>query len=266
MGSATSRWWTAGGLALVALAAALALALAPSPARAQIDVGGVTVPDYIGAYVTSTNYGQGIGPRRTGGGSGSGAGSKPSKPARKAVQPAPRPPTAAEIAKLRFPRTEPVRQQAFQASLEDFGPADPALFLTELDEFTAAQHAAMRVQGLNPDNLADVVAITTLTAYAAYWDKETLPAVAARAVGRAARNDLGSVRALRRLADVRQHRAALQLETGAFVLYADRNSARRRGDAAAFERARREIRDWVRDLFGLDLARVKLVRTGIGRR
>ena len=73
-------------------------------------------------------------------------------------------------------------------------------------------------------------------------------------------------RRMRRLSDARAQEAAEMLELRTILRVSDLNVGRLQGDAAREQRARAALRAWIRQSFGLDLARVRLSRRGFVKR
>lgn len=178
-------------------------------------------------------------------------------------------PTAKQLASLRFKRTTAVTRASHQAVIALLEPGnDPAVLSAEFDRVTAIAHKGMRdLSGRwSPDNIADVAAYLQLNAYAAFASKTSLSARGMAAVQRAARRSMALDRRVRRLSNARTQQAAEMLELRTILRVSELNLGRLEGDAARERAARAELRSWVRQSSGLDIARVKLTRRGFVKR
>lgn len=248
------------GKHLGAIAATLAaLAFAPIPASAQT-TGEIPYVDAVDAWADGQSL------RRTLPGSGAGAFKKPARP-RHGKRP--RTPTARQLAALRFKRTKTVTQQNHQAVMQRLEPGyDPATVVAEFDRLTALAHAGMRdwKGRWSPGNIADVAAYMLLNGYGAFHARTSAPDTPILAVQSAARRSMALSRQIRGLSAARKQTAADMLELRTILRISDLNVARQTGDAPREQAARAALRSWIRDVFGVDLERVRLTRAGLVRR
>jgi hypothetical protein len=187
----------------------------------------------------------------------------------KADKPRVKKPTARQLAALRFKRTEAVKQASYQAVMALLEPGyDPAALIAAFDRVTATAHESMRgLEGRwSPNNIADVAAFIQLSAYAAYTSRRSLPDAGVLAVQRTARTGMALDRRVRRLSDARTQEAAEMLELRTILRVSDLNWGRIEHDPARRRAARAELRSWIKQTFGFDLARVKLTRRGFVKR
>jgi len=223
--------------------------LAPAPAAAQT-TGDLPYLDAVDAWADGQSLGRLL----------PGAGER-TRRARK--------PTARQRATLRFKRTAAVTRSSYEAVFARLAPGnDRTALFAEFERVTAIAHDGMRdLSGRwSPGNLADVSAYMQLSGYAAYSSRTSLPGRAVVAVQRAARTRMALDRRVRRLSDARAQEAAEMLELRTILRVSELNLGRIEGDAARVQAARAELRAWIRECFGLDLARVKLTRRGFVKR
>jgi hypothetical protein len=260
--------WRRAGLLGAVLGGALLLALAPGRAEAQLTFDGPAyafpVPDNVSALVNSNLVGMYAGSSGSGSRKGSGA-KRPKKPAPKAKpKPKAKPPTKAQLARLRFTRRIAVQNSVFQQAIDASPGWDPALLASELARLTALNHDRLRQAGWDPDNLADTVSASIFLTYLTW--KGTIdkpqPKVAVRGVIRQARQQLGAIRAVRRLGDVRKQRISQTLEVSRIFLFDVYADAVASGDPAEVLDARRRVRDWMIDTLGIDPKRIRLTSKG----
>jgi hypothetical protein len=240
-------------------AALVAMACVPIAAPAQT-VGEIPFVDAVDAWADGQSL------RRTLPGSGAGAFSKPSK---SKLGRRPRKPTARQLAALRFKRTKAITQQSHQAVMERLGPGyDPAAVVAEFDRLTALVHAGMRdwKGRWSPGNIADVAAYMLLNGYGAFHARTSAPDTPILAVQSAARRSMALSRQIRGLSAARKQTAAEMLELRTILRISDLNLARTAGDAPREQAAKAALRSWIKDVFGVDLERVRLTRAGLVKR
>jgi hypothetical protein len=182
-----------------------------------------------------------------------------------------RPPhaTRSQLAQLRFTRDPAVTAANNQAVVAQLGPGhDPHTVVADIERNRRLAHEHMRSLAgrWNPNDLADVAAYVLLSGYAAYHDRSALPARAVIAVHRSARVGLALRKRIRRTPTADKQTAAEMSEIRMIYSLAALSAARARGDDDTAETTRWEIRTWVRDVYGLDLERVRLTRSGFVER
>jgi hypothetical protein len=178
----------------------------------------------------------------------------------------PRRATAAQLRKLRFRRSATVTRRNQQAVVDRLPGHDPAVVVADLERNRAAIHRMMRgFRGSwSPNDLADVAAVTLLSSYAAFHDRFELSGKGSLAVRSAARHALARRAKVRRLSPARKQTAAEMTEIRLIYALTRLNAARasRADDPHSFAAARYEIRTFVRDVYGLDVQRVRLTSRG----
>jgi hypothetical protein len=148
----------------------------------------------------------------------------------------------------------------------DQWPADPAFVTAELDRIKAEYRRAL-VDSLHwrGDDLGDVYAFSLLQAYIKVRGREPAQAPIAR-LRREVRDDIALQKRVRRLPDARKQEAAEALELRTLFLISDMVKAQMAGDAAAEASARAAMRTWAKDVYGIDVDKVRLTRRGFVRR
>jgi uncharacterized protein DUF6683 len=225
-------------------------AIAPAPAAAQT-TGDIPYLDAVDAWAD----GQELRRLLPDGGTGT---TKPRKRARQ--------PTARQLAALRFERTEEVTQQNYQAVMDLLEPGyDPAALGAEFDRVLDGQHGSMRDADVpvSPDNIADVGAWVLLSGYAAYHDRTTLGNAGIRAVRDSLRRSLALDRRVRRLSDADTQQVAEMLELRTILRISDLFWGRTEEDAAREQAALDELRSWIKEVYGVDLERVRFSKKGL---
>lgn len=251
-------------LPVVAVLGALAAASA-APANAQAMFDGPAyafpVPDYvsglIGASALQTTAGLdgGSATRRAAGRRG-----------RRAAPRRPRRPTAAQRRTLRFRPVPSVTAKIHDLVVERTG-ADRATVVPEFERVTADWRRVMaRKVGWRPRDLGDVAAFAFVQGYGivhgvATFDKRGLARIRA-AVG----DNLAADARVRRLSDARKQEAAESLELRTIFFAADVATLEERGDDAGAAAQRSELRGWLRAVYGVDVAKVRVTRRGLVRR
>lgn len=241
--------------AVLALAMGVA-ALAPASASAQD--GPVTAHlDAVGAWASAESLRRLLPHGRSAGRESRRVSSARAKPRRA---------TAAQLRKLRFRRSATVTRRNQQAVVDQLPGHDPAVVVADLERNRAAIHRMMRgFRGSwSPNDLADVAATALLSSYAAFHDRFALSAKGSLAVRNAARHALARRAKVRRLAPARKQTAAEMTEIRLIYALTRLNAARatRADDPHGFGAARYAIRTFVRDVYGLDVQRVRLTSRG----
>jgi hypothetical protein len=230
---------------------ALVVVLAPSAPLAGAQDGPAYV-DAVGAWATAESL------RRLLPDS-SRAGREPRQPAKTSK------PTKAQLAKLRFKRDPAVTQSNNQAIVDQLGPGyDPAVVVADIERNRGLVHQMLRSfsGSWSPNDVADIAATALLSGYAAYTGKTQLSSRGSLAVRAGARAGLAASRRVRALAAERKQTVAEMTEIRLIYLIAGLNAARAAGDAIEQDSARSAIRGWIRDVYSLDIARVKLTKRG----
>jgi hypothetical protein len=238
------------------LAATAALGSAPLPASAQT-VGELPYIDAVDAWAD----GQALGSTLRGSTDGSGF--------KEPAEQRPRRPSARQLAALRFTRTRAVTQQNYQAVMNLLEPGfDPAAVVAEFDRLQTLVRKGMRDlgDGWSPNNMAHVSAYMLLAGYGVFHSRPTLPRRSSVAVRTAARNSMALDRRLRELSDARKQTAVEVLVLRTILRVSDVNVARLEHDATRERAAKAELRSWIREVFRIDLERIRLTREGLVRR
>jgi hypothetical protein len=245
-----------GAFAAFLLAATAALGPAPLPASAQT-VGELPYIDAVDAWADSQSLGTTLRGSTDGSGFAEPADQRPARP------------SARQLAGLRFARTRAVTERNYQAVMDLLEPGfDPAAVVAEFDRLQALVSKAMRDQGngWSPNNIAHVSAYMLLSAYGVFHSRPTLPRRSSLAVRTAARNSMALDRRLRGLSDARKQTAVEVLVLRTILRVSDVNVARLEHDATRERAAKAELRSWIREVFSVDLERIRLSRDGLVRR
>jgi hypothetical protein len=116
---------------------------------------------------------------------------------------------------------------------------------------------------ISPDNIGDVGAWTLLSSYAAYHDRSTLGDAGVRAVRDSLRRSLALDRRVRRLSDADTQQAAEMVELRTILRISDLYYGRVNEDAAREQAALDELRSWTKEVYGVDLERVRFSKRGL---
>lgn len=115
-------------------------------------------------------------------------------------------------------------------------------------------------------DLGDASAFTFLQLNRLYRGQSRLKASVVAALRTQVRTDLALSAGVRRLPDADKQQAAEMLQLRTVFLASSLEDSRQRGDAAATRTAREDVRRFTREIYGVDLAKVKLTSTGLARR
>jgi hypothetical protein len=179
---------------------------------------------------------------------------------------APARPTARQRATLRFRARQAVTDRLYREVVQETG-ADPAVVDQQLDAARAEYRRVLkRVAGWRVQDLGDVAAFGLVQSYVQVHGATKVSKRGLARVRGAVRDDLARQRSVRRLSDTRQQDLAERLELRVIFFISDLNGARMRGDAGGVQSARSALRDWAKDLYGVDVERVRLTARGLVRR
>ena len=247
-----------GGRARAVVAVLAVAALAPAAAQAQTPLDGAAyafpVPDYVGALVGANS----LDPGTSGGG-------KPSRPG-KGRQRVPRP-TGRQLATLRFRPAAQVTQGVYQRVIDQVGPAvDPAVLTGQLDAAKASFRGVLDRVGWSPRDVGDVAAFSLVQGYVTWHEITNVPGAGLKAARREVRDNLARQKPVRRLSGARQQEIAEILELRVIFFLDARNDALALDDPAGVAAARAAFRDWTEEVFGVDVADLRLTRRGLVER
>ncbi len=250
-------------IAVVVTALACLVAVLPA-SRAQAMFDGPAyafpVPDYVSGLIGAAALNHASGGSGSSS-SGKGTSKKPSK--RKKAKAKPKRPTAAQRRKLRFTESPTVTARVDQTLVERTG-VDPAVLLPQLDAArTEWRRVLAKVVKWSPRDLGDVAAFTFLQLNRLYRGQAVVDARAAEAIRKQVRDDLARLAAVRRLAASRKQEASEVLRLRTTLLASTIEQRRELGDAAAVDAAEEEIRDFTREVFDIDLRKVKVGKKGL---
>lgn len=176
-------------------------------------------------------------------------------------------PTKRQRATLRFQPAPEVTQRIYQGVIDQSG-LDPAHVTAQLDAAKAEFRRVLveRVKWRTND-LGDLAAFSLVQAYIVVHDDDgDLPSRGLTWVRREVGNDLALQRSVRRLADARKQEIAESLELRTIFLISNVVGAQMAGDAVAEAQAREAMRLWARDVYDVDVAKLRLTRRGFVRR
>jgi hypothetical protein len=245
--SAMARLLAAG----MALAASLVLV---SGARAQAPFDGSAyafpVPDYVSTIVATNTLGPPAGRSGT---------TKPKKHARPVKHA-----TTRQLRSLRYAPSASVTQSVYQRVVDQVGASvDPATLQAQLVAAKAQFRSVLGKLGWSPTDLGDMAAFAFLQGYVTWRENGVVPKGALGPLRRQVRDDLARQRSVRRLSDARKQVVAEILELRTIFFLDSRNAAAAAGDAAGVAIARAQMRDWIEDVYGVDVDDVKLTRHGV---
>jgi hypothetical protein len=176
--------------------------------------------------------------------------------------------TARQIRRLRFKRRADITARNVAAVAAQMPNVDPSTVAADIERNRKLAHERMRSLSGNwsAGNLADVAAFALLSAYSAYHERPRLSKRGSLAVLRAARNGLARSAKIRRVSASDKQTAAEMTEVRMVYGIAALLSARERGATHDMSIAESGIRIWIRDVYHLDLERVRLTSKGLAPR
>jgi hypothetical protein len=234
--------------------------LCAAPAAAQLPTPdpGLYVPDYGAMISQDTFLRQALGQPA----SGKRVKAPPKKTTKK-----PRPPkraTAKQRATLKFGADPAVSTAVDQFFVENFAAPGvaPETVIADLARLREAGHADLRLVRWNRRHLGDVAAYALLVGYGSVNDTTKLSTAGMRKIRRAVTDELATTKGVRRLPDAEQQRIGelLLLRLGYYVGW--RNDLAAKGDPDGAEELRRDLRRFIRSVYGVDVGDVRLTAKG----
>jgi hypothetical protein len=247
MESALGRLLAAG----MVLAASLVLVCG---ARAQAPFDGSAyafpVPDYVSTIVATNTLGP------PSGRSGTAKPKKRAQPVKHA--------TRRQLRSLRYAPSPTVTQSVYQRVVDQVGAGvDPATLQGQLEAAKTQFRSVLAKLGWSPADLGDMAAFAFLQGYVTWRENGVVPQGALGPLRRQVRDDLARQRSVRRLSDARKQEIAEILELRTIFFLDSRNDAAAAGDSAGVTIARAQMREWIEDVYGVDVDDVKLTRHGV---
>lgn len=177
-------------------------------------------------------------------------------------------PTKRQRATLRFTETRAVTERVYETALAQADPGvDRATLFGQLDAARAAFRDVLTGRvGWRATDLGDVAAFSLVQGYATVTGDATLSPRGLAQIRRAVGDDLARQRSVRRMPDARQQEVAEVMTLRVVLLLSDINRATEAGDDATVAAARAQMRAWTEELFGVDVAKVRLTKRGLVRR
>jgi hypothetical protein len=245
-------------LVVAAVAGASLASVAPAGAQIPTPSPGFYAPDYATLINQGTFLRQGM--RQPGREAVDNHGDKPAK--RPVHQP-----TGRQRATLRFAQNAKVTASVNRTFAESFGaPGVPTdTVLADLARLRSTMVTELRHAGWHSNDLGDVAAYSLLIGYAVVNQQTTVPDKAAAAVRQAVRNALAAKPSVRKLSDARQQELAETLVLRVSYNIGEVNALAGQGDAGTTE-SRQRLRQFVRTVYGIDVAEVRLTSRGFVQR
>jgi hypothetical protein len=251
----------AASIAVLLVAGLVALLAAPR-AHAIFDGAAYAfpVPDYVSGQIGQAALTNTYDASRSSSSSGSKRDSSRREP-----KPKPRRPTAAQRRTLRFTESPGVTQRIHQTLLDRTG-ADPAVLIPQREQ-VKADWSRVLTENLewSPRDLGDATAFTFIQLNRFYRGQSMLDERAAAAVRRQVRDDLALSSSVRRMSSDRKQTAAEMLQLRTIFLGSALELHQQHGDAAAAGSTKDDIRRFTREIFGIDLRKVKIGKKGLVR-
>ncbi len=198
-------------------------------------------------------------------GTGTNKGTQPSKGKKRSKPKAPKRPTAKQRRTLRFV-PKPSITEAIYADVAARTGHDLAFVTTELDGArTELRRVLTKTLRWSGRDLGDVLAFGLLQAYSHVRGVDRPPKRGLAWLRRAVGDDLARDASVRRLSDAKQQRVAESCELRTIFLISGLVGARQAGDTVSETAARAEFRSWAKEVYGVDVARVRLASTGFVR-
>ncbi len=246
----------------------LAAALVPaSPASAYFDgpAYAFPVPDYVSGLIGQSALSHAY---AASGSSSRGTRSRTKSKSKSKAKPKPKPKraTARQLRALRFVPKPEVTARIHQVLVERTG--RPAAEIVPIFDGVKAdwERVLTRTVKWSARDLGDAAAFTFLQLNRVYRGQSRLKGSVVAALRKQVRTDLALNRGVRRLPDADKQQAAEMLQLRTVFLASNLEATQQAGDTAGARTAREDVRRFTREIYGVDLAKVKLTSKGLARR